>query len=84
MVMMSCIMTTTYKELIRELKECDPLIAINRVNIYINQYQYASDFLTRGVSDYWRTIDELQEDQMGDCDDFCLAKFYILTKLEIP
>jgi predicted transglutaminase-like cysteine proteinase len=73
----------SYSDLINEIKYFDNITKINRVNKWVNRFPYAQDVFVYGVTDYWANIDTFLTKGMGDCDDFALAKYYILSRLGV-
>jgi len=56
---------------------------LNFVNTWVNGTSYASDKSVYGVSDYWATLYEFIGKNKGDCEDYTIAKYYILKELGI-
>ncbi|MBL4900062.1 MAG: transglutaminase-like cysteine peptidase [Colwellia sp.] len=57
------------------------LIEVNR---FFNQFFYKADHLHWGKKDYWATPEEFIGTQHGDCEDFVIAKYFVLRKLGVP
>lgn len=53
------------------------------VNDWMNYIQYKSDKKIYGVSDYWATLYEFVGKGMGDCEDYTIAKYYVLKELGV-
>ncbi len=70
-------------QLIKDLKDVNDTKKLNRVNTWINYIRYKSDKKVYGVSDYWATMYEFIGKGMGDCEDYTIAKYYILKELGI-
>lgn len=70
-------------KLIRDLKDADEMTKLNKVNSWINYIKYESDEKLYGVSDYWATLYEFVGRGKGDCEDYTIAKYYILKELGI-
>lgn len=51
------------------------------VNKAVNRYRYRSDRSAWGKSDYWAAPEEFFSKGKGDCEDFAIAKFYVLRAL---
>jgi predicted transglutaminase-like cysteine proteinase len=51
------------------------------VNKAINRYRYRSDKSTWGNRDYWAAPNEFFAKGKGDCEDFAIAKYYVLRAL---
>ena len=70
-------------KLIRDLKNASDMKKLNKVNSWVNYIKYRSDKKVYGVSDYWATMYEFIGKGMGDCEDYTIAKYYILKELGI-
>jgi len=75
--------TAVRKKLINDLKNEKEMKQLNVVNSWINYIQYKSDRKVYGVSDYWATMYEFIGKGMGDCEDYTIAKYYILKELGV-
>jgi predicted transglutaminase-like cysteine proteinase len=51
---------------------------IGQVNAMFNTLQYRTDMEMHGVADYWDTPREFVERGAGDCEDFAIAKYFML------
>lgn len=71
------------KKLLNKLKNEDDIKKLNVVNSWVNYIKYKSDKKVYGVSDYWATLYEFVGKNMGDCEDYTIAKYYILKELGI-
>ena len=71
------------KKLIDDLKNEKEMKQLNVVNSWINYIRYRSDKKVYGVSDYWATMYEFIGKGMGDCEDYTIAKYYILKELGV-
>ena len=71
------------QKLIHDLKDASEMKKINVVNGWINYIKYKSDKKLYGVSDYWATMYEFVGKGMGDCEDYTIAKYYILKELGV-
>lgn len=70
-------------DLIKKLKNASVMKKLNTVNTWTNFIQYKSDKKVYGVNDYWATLYEFVGKNAGDCEDYTIAKYYILKKLGI-
>ncbi len=70
-------------ELLKELSEASDIKKLNVVNTWVNYIKYKSDKKVYGVSDYWATLYEFVGRGMGDCEDYTIAKYYILKELGV-
>jgi predicted transglutaminase-like cysteine proteinase len=59
----------------------DPLAQIQQVNSYVNRVRFVSDLEHWGVEDYWATPSETFASGAGDCEDFSIAKYFLLKEL---
>ena len=71
------------QELLHDLKEDSDIKKLNVVNTWVNYIKYKSDKKLYGVNDYWATLYEFVGKGMGDCEDYTIAKYYILKELGI-
>ena len=71
------------QELLTELKGASDIKKLNVVNRWTNYIKYSSDKKVYGVSDYWATLYEFVGKGMGDCEDYTIAKYYILKELGV-
>jgi len=71
------------KELLKDLKNSSDLKKLNAVNTWVNFIKYKSDKKVYGMSDYWATLYEFVGKGLGDCEDYTIAKYYILKELGI-
>lgn len=71
------------KNLLDKLHNDSDIKKINLVNTWVNQIKYKSDKEVYGVNDYWATLYEFVGKNRGDCEDYTIAKYYILKELGI-
>ena len=71
------------KQLISDLQNADILKKIESVNDFFNNISYSSDMDTYGVTDYWATPSEFLAKGEGDCEDYAIAKYFLLKHLGI-
>ena len=69
--------------LLNKLKNASELKKLNFVNTWVNGISYKSDKVVYGVSDYWATLYEFIGKNKGDCEDYTIAKYYILKELGV-
>ena len=69
--------------LIDRLKGASDIKKLNVVNTWVNQIHYKSDKQVYGKSDYWATLYEFVGKNKGDCEDYTIAKYYILKELGV-
>ncbi|SFV75346.1 T1SS associated transglutaminase-like cysteine proteinase LapP [hydrothermal vent metagenome] len=72
-----------YKLLLKDLKRASISKKLNVVNIWFNYLPYASDERVYHKRDYWATLYEFVGHNMGDCEDYTIAKYYTLKALGI-
>lgn len=65
----------------KSASERDRLLAVNS---YINRIRFVSDAEHWGVEDYWATPAEAVASNGADCEDFAIAKYFMLKELGIP
>lgn len=53
---------------------------VGHVNAMFNTMQYRSDPQNHGIPDYWDTPQEFVERGAGDCEDFAIAKYFMLIE----
>ncbi|WP_457746882.1 transglutaminase-like cysteine peptidase [Sulfurimonas sp.] len=69
--------------LLKKLKNSSDIKKLNFVNTWVNFIKYKSDKQIYGVNDYWATLYEFVGKNSGDCEDYTIAKYYILKALGI-
>ncbi len=75
--------STTWKQL-KEQAQGGPLLeTLSAVNRFWNAWPYRSDQELWGQEDYWATPAEFLA-RSGDCEDYCIAKYFTLRELGIP
>lgn len=72
------------QRLIEDLKTKGDLEKVERVNDFFNNVRYVSDAKNYGVTDYWATPYEFLARDKGDCEDYVIAKYFLLKHLGIP
>ncbi len=71
------------KDLIEKYKHANERVKLNAVNSWVNAIRYDSDMHIYGVRDYWATLYEFVGKNRGDCEDYTIAKYYILKALGV-
>jgi len=71
------------EKLLHDLKNASEIKKLNTVNTWVNFIRYKSDMKVYGVSDYWATLYEFVGKGKGDCEDYTIAKYYILKELGV-
>lgn len=57
------------------------LVAVNR---FINRIRFIDDATHWGIEDYWATPAEAVGSNGADCEDFAIAKYFLLKELGVP
>ncbi len=55
-----------------------------RVNDYVNRVRFVDDAAHWGAADYWATPAETVASNGGDCEDYSIAKYFLLKELGVP
>jgi predicted transglutaminase-like cysteine proteinase len=71
------------KDLLDKYKNADDIIKLKAVNDWVNRLRYDSDLHVYGVGDYWATLYEFVGKDRGDCEDYTIAKYYILKAMGV-
>lgn len=71
------------EKILSKLKGASDEKKLNMVNNWVNYIRYKSDQKIYGMSDYWATLYEFVGKGMGDCEDYTIAKYYLLKELGI-
>lgn len=66
-----------------EIKDANESVKIERINTFFNTVPYAHDIKTWGKPDYWATLFEIVGTDRADCEDYVIAKFFILKELGV-
>lgn len=75
--------TKAWQALLLQLESMPLDDQIVRVNRFVNKFQYRSDLVVYGKSDYWATPLEFFANS-GDCEDYAIAKYISLRLLGVP
>jgi len=71
------------EKLLDKLKGENELKQLNTVNTWVNFIKYKSDMNLYSKSDYWATLYEFVGRGAGDCEDYVIAKYYVLKELGV-
>jgi len=71
------------EDVIKALKNESDIKKLNVVNSWMNQMRYVSDKKLYKQRDYWATLYEFVGKNSGDCEDYTIAKYYVLKELGI-
>ena len=63
-----------------KLEKMSPMEQVKAVNTFWNQWPYRLDIENYNKEDYWAIPDEFRR-KSGDCEDYCIVKFYTLKEL---
>lgn len=58
--------------------------ALRIVNTFFNRIPFLSDASHWGVEDYWATPAETVASNGGDCEDYSIAKYFLLKEFGVP
>ena len=75
----------TLRTVAGETRGLSEVAMLNLVNRSVNgAMTYREDATLWGVGDYWATPSEIARKGAGDCEDFAIAKFWLLRSLGVP
>ena len=57
---------------------------LQRINSFLNKVPYRNDIAHWRVEDYWATPAETIGSNGGDCEDYAIAKYFLLKELGVP
>ncbi len=60
------------------------LEGLQRINSYLNRVPYADDIKHWRIEDYWATPAESVASNGADCEDYAIAKYFLLKELGVP
>jgi predicted transglutaminase-like cysteine proteinase len=66
------------------LAPAEPLARLQRVNSHLNKVRFIDDAVHWGLDDYWATPAETVASHGGDCEDYAIAKYFLLKELGTP
>lgn len=72
------------ERLIKSLENESVEKKLEKVNEFFNNVPYSRDIKTYGVTDYWATPFEFLARDRGDCEDYVIAKYFVLKRLGVP
>ena len=76
---------TEWQNLLRDAKSLPLEEKLKTVNNFFNRHiNDGSDMDVYGVEDYWATPMKSLSRNRGDCEDYAIAKYYVLRELKIP
>jgi len=68
---------------LKKIENKDELTKLEKVNDFFNEVRYGEDKDIYGVSDYWATPYEFLAKDKGDCEDYVIAKYFVLKHLGV-
>ena len=69
--------------LLEQLEDKDVKHQLTEVNRFFNQFEYNDDMKLWGQEDYWATPEEFIGINGGDCEDYVVAKYFVLRSLGV-
>lgn len=73
-----------WQNIIKTSEDLAVTTKLQRINQFFNQkIQFTDDQENWGQSDYWATILETLSKEKGDCEDYVIAKYFSLLRLNI-
>lgn len=73
----------SWQKIIGEAAGLGQMEQLRQVNSFFNRWPYRLDIDVYGASDYWATPREFLK-LSGDCEDYCIAKYFALRQLGYP
>ena len=73
-----------WEKLVMENRSAPLRTKLVTVNEFFNRFEFVEDKYLWGRNDYWATLFETLNKSGGDCEDFSIAKYFTLRRLEIP
>lgn len=70
-------------KLLEQLEDKDVKHQLTEVNRFFNQFAYKDDMKLWGQEDYWATPEEFIGVNGGDCEDYVVAKYFVLRSLGV-
>src|SRR3546814_732145 len=70
----------SWREVARATRGKPEIEVLKTVNGYFNRWPYKIDRELYGVSEFWATPQEFMK-RSGDCEDYAIAKFFVLRDL---
>lgn len=66
------------QQLTEDIKTKSKWDRMREVHHFVNQIRYREDIQVYGVGDYWAIPQEFFDNEVGDCEDYSLSKYYAL------
>jgi predicted transglutaminase-like cysteine proteinase len=74
-----------WQKLLRDAKDLPIADKLKRVNEFFNRHiKFGEDIDVWGQEDYWATPMESLSKGRGDCEDYVIAKYFVLRELGVP
>jgi predicted transglutaminase-like cysteine proteinase len=74
-----------WQKLLKDAKDLPINDKLKRVNEFFNRHiHYATDWEVWNQEDYWATPMESLSKGRGDCEDYVIAKYFVLRELGVP
>ncbi len=74
-----------WQKLLRDSKDLPVAEKLKRVNEFFNRHiAFGEDIDVWGQEDYWATPMESLSKGRGDCEDYVIAKYFVLRELNVP
>ncbi|HEX8956618.1 MAG TPA: transglutaminase-like cysteine peptidase [Burkholderiaceae bacterium] len=74
-----------WQKLLKDVKDLPINDKLKRVNEFFNRHiHYATDWEVWNQEDYWATPMESLSKGRGDCEDYVIAKYYVLRESGVP
>ena len=71
---------TQWQPIVEQARDDNRFAALQRINNAVNQQlRYRSDLIQYDQSDYWMTAEGFLTNSTGDCEDYALAKLWLLA-----
>lgn len=71
-------------QLIKQLEAVPEQQQLQQVNEFFNEFSFAEDSEHWQQEDYWATPEEFVGTRQGDCEDYVIAKYFVLRSLGVP
>ncbi|MEA1956720.1 MAG: transglutaminase-like cysteine peptidase [Campylobacterota bacterium] len=71
------------EKLLKSLKNSTDIEKLNGINKFYNSVRFSTDMKIYGKSDYWATPYQFLAKDMGDCEDYVIAKYFALKYLKM-
>lgn len=69
--------------LLNKIYKKNELEQLKKINDFFNEIEYKSDLKVWNKKDYWTTREEFLYTNLGDCEDYVIAKYFSLRQLGV-